>query len=823
VTARDDRTARTELAEAEARLSDLLRSQRELVGRIAVLREALEASETPRTGDTDPTSPSLTAGEKVSLFLSLFRGRDDVFPRLWSNTKTGKKGYAPACSNEWVRGICEKPRVKCGECPSQAFISVSQRVILDHLQGRHVIGCYPILRDETCWFLAVDFDKSSWREDVAAFRETCRTLGAPVALERSRSGNGAHAWFFFGEPVAAATARRMASYILTETMTRRHEIGLDSYDRLFPNQDTMPKGGFGNLISLPLQQEPRKLGNTVFLDETLVPIDDQWRYLAALRRMTPGEVASIASAGERQGQVLGVPLVELEEEEEASPWLRPRPRPSPRRISGVLPAEVSATLASRIFVRKAGLPSPLLCEMKRLAAFQNPEFYKRQGLRLSTALTPRVIGCAEELSSYLALPRGCLADLQALLLENSIALRLDDERDAGTPLDLQFLGRLTETQELAARDLLRHDTGVLSAPPGFGKTVVGAYAIAARATSTLVLVHRQPLLAQWVSQLALHLGLEPREVGRVGGGSDRRTGRIDVAIIQSLVRGDRLESVLSGYGHVVVDECHHIPAVSFERVLSGISALFVVGLTATVKRRDGHHPILHMQLGPVRHSVGGTRQAIARIERQLVIRDTEYRIPEGDGIRIPIQRLYALLAADERRNSMIVEDVRKAIHEGRSPLVLTERRDHLELLADRLRGEFSNVFALKGGPATKRRREELARLTGVPPDEPRVVLATGRFAGEGFDDARLDTLFLALPISWKGTLVQYAGRLHRDFPGKTSVRVVDYVDRNVPMLARMWERRRRAYHTLQYSTDTDAKTSAAGQAIQPLLSGTSTV
>jgi len=418
---------------------------------------------------------------------------------------------------------------------------------------------------------------------------------------------------------------------------------------------------------------------------------------------------------------------------------------------------------------------------------------------------------------HLALPRGCLADLEALLSENSIALKLRDERDSGTPLEVRFLGNLTDVQEKAARDLLRHETGVLSAPPGSGKTVVGAYMIAARGTSTLVLVHRQPLLTQWVAQLALHLGLEPHAIGRVGAGSDRRTGRIDVAMIQSLVRGDRLESILGGYGHVVVDECHHIPAVSFEKVLSGISARFVLGLTATVKRRDGHHPILHMQLGPVRHTVGGRRKTTGGTERLLVVRDTDYRLPESADPRPPIQRLYALLASDEQRNAMIVGDVREAVREGRSPLVLTERRDHLELLAARLRGEFLNGFALKGGPTTKRRKAELAKLSTVPAGEPRIILATGRFAGEGFDDARLDTLFLALPISWKGTLVQYAGRLHRDSPGKTSVRVIDYVDRNVPMLARMWERRRKGYRTLDYTV---ADSPPAARATQAFLGET---
>ena len=535
--------------------------------------------------------PPSTAGQKVALFRGLFRGRDDVFAKLWVNPRTDRKGYAPACANEWVRGVCEKPRVKCSECPNQAFISVSDQVVLDHLQGRHVIGVYPLLEDDTCWFLAADFDEESWADDVAAFVETSRTLGLSAAVERSRSGNGAHVWFFFAAPVPAATARRMSCYLITETMSRRHQLAMASYDRLFPNQDMLPRGGFGNLIALPLQHEARERGNTVFVDDRLVPHADQWAYLASLSRIAPTTVDAIAREAVARGQVIGLRIASTGEDEDETPWeAPPSRRPRPARIEEPLPSEVCAVLAQRIFVEKARLPSAFLNQIKRVAAFQNPEFYKRQKMRLSTALTPRVVACAEEHSRHVALPRGCVGDLRDLLADHGVGLRLDDQRVLGESLKARFHGHLTEAQEQAAKSLLAHDLGVFVAPPGVGKTVVGIYLAAARGRSTLVLVHRKPLLDQWVAQLSLFLGLPPKGIGQIGGGKRTPTGRLDVAMLQSLVRDGTIDDVVAAYGHVIVDECHHVPAASFERVMGEVKARYVTGLTATPYRRDGHQP-----------------------------------------------------------------------------------------------------------------------------------------------------------------------------------------------------------------------------------------
>lgn len=808
---RTERSSRREellraIADEEAGLARLEAEQANARIRLAALRAELaslgaEPEVRVRLPMAVEAPAPKTSAEKVKLFRTLFRGRADAFPTRFVSKKTGKPGYAPACRNKFVKGVCELPRVKCGECPNQAFLPFDDAAVVAHLTGRHTMGVYPLLDDETCWFLAVDFDKSVWMEDVGAFIETCRRVGVPIAAERSRSGNGAHVWFFFSEPVPASVARKMGCYLITETMSRRHQLSMDSYDRLFPSQDTLPRGGFGNLIALPLQREPRQHGNSLFLDDQLKPLpdDQQWAYLAAVPRIDPGTVELIAREATRQGSVVGVRMAETTDEEDARPWARlPSRRPKSVVITEPLPPKVRAVLAQKLFVEKAGLPSPLINQIKRLAAFQNPEFYKKQSMRLSTATTPRVIACAEELPEHVGLPRGRQAELEALLGGHGVALEIEDKRVTSEPTDLRFHGKLTPVQQKAITALLGHDIGVFVAPPGVGKTVVGTYLVAERGCSTLILVHRRPLLDQWLAQLSLFLGVEPKEIGQIGAGKKTGNGRLDVAMLQSLVRKEKVQDVIANYGQVIVDECHHLPAVSFERVLAEAKARYVVGLTATPQRRDGHHPITEMQLGPVRFAIDPKSQAAARpFAHKLVVRETSFKA--SSEATPSIQELYASLARDERRNRLILDDVIQALEQGRSPILLTERKDHLEYFTAQLGTFARHLVVLQGGMGVKERREVKERLASIPNNEERLVLATGRYIGEGFDDARLDTLFLALPVSWKGTLIQYTGRLHRLHPGKTEVRIFDYVDREVPMLLRMFEKRLRGYRAIGYA------------------------
>ena len=754
-------------------------------------------------GDLSHSSP---VGEKIARFRSLFRGRDDVYARRFENARSGKTGYSPACGNEWMRGVCDKPRVKCSDCPNPCWLGVTDEAIHWHLAGRDaddkpfVMGLYPMLRDETCFFLALDFDGEGWRDDMAAFALACRERGLPAAIERSRSGNGGHAWFFFEEAIPANLARKLGSHLLTETMESRPELGLGSYDRLFPNQDTLPRGGFGNLIALPLQKSARVQGNSAFLDEQLEPHADQWKFLGQIKKIPLQQFATLIAEAERRNRVIGV-RVAPDEDFALTPWQAP---PSRRAkdppISGPMPGAIEAVLADQIYIPKEELPPALRNRIVRLAAFQNPEFYRAQAMRLPTFDKPRIIACAEDHPGHIALPRGCLDDLSGLFQTHKIRLVLQEERQAGTALDVEFQGKLRPDQQAAAEAMLAHETGVLAATTAFGKTVLAAWLISHRAVNTLVLVHRQQLMEQWVERLSQFLGVPQKSIGRLGGGRRKLTGTLDVALLQSLVRKGTVDDVVADYGHLVVDECHHLSARSFELVARRAKARFVTGLSATVARKDGHHPIIFMQCGQVRHRVDAKAQAAARpFEHRVMVRPTAFRTAsEQDAdARAEFQQLCGALVQDAPRNAMICADVSACLREGRHPLVLTERTEHMDLLAALLGQSGASVIRLQGGMGKKSMR---VALDGLAADRANLVLlATGKFVGEGFDDPVLDTLFLAMPVSWRGTIAQYVGRLHRLHEGKTEVRVYDYADLNVPMLSRMFDRRCAGYEAVGYS------------------------
>jgi superfamily II DNA or RNA helicase len=744
------------------------------------------------------TPTSAVRGDDMALLASLFRGREDVFPKRWEG-RDGKCGYSPACQNEWVRGVCDKPRTKCSECLHRKFVPLTEEILHRHLKGQMTIGVYPLLKDETCYFLAVDFDKKEWMDDVSAFASTCQKRDLTCAVERSRSGKGAHVWFFFEQPISARLARRFGCALLTETMEQRHRVGLDSYDRLFPNQDTMPQGGFGNLIALPLQAGPARAGNSLFVNTDFVPYPDQWAFLRSLKRLSEAEVRAIEEDAAKRGRILGVRM-SVDDEAGDQPWMLP---PSRRMkapvICGTVPPEIRAVLSNLLYLGKPDLPSGLINQLIRLAAFQNPDFYQAQAMRLSTFGKPRIISCAEEFPKHIALPRGCMEEVTALIHGLGSAIVLEDKRAAGRALQVSFHGTLTEEQEQAVTALLRSDTGVLSAPTAFGKTVVGARLIAERQVNTLVLVHRKQLLDQWRASLSAFLGVDEQSVGQIGGGKNRPTGLTDVAMLQSLQRKGVVADIMADYGQVIVDECHHVSAFTFEQVLRRANAKYVLGLTATPTRKDGHHPIVFMQCGPIRYALSDQQMARSRLfEHKVITRETATTlgVPEQQA---KIHDVYWAIQRDSRRTDLIIADAREAVRAGRCPVILTERREHLEMLSQRLNDLAGLRFVLHGGMGEKQRRETLRKLFEIPDGQPRVLLATGKYLGEGFDDARLDTLFLTMPISWRGILQQYAGRLHRAHQAKKEVVIYDYVDMQIPMAVRMFERRKKGYAAIGYT------------------------
>lgn len=764
------------------------------------------------TGDRNAVNHLSDPELKIALFRSLFRGREDVYAIRWVSPD-GRYGYAPKADRDWKAYSASRPEDrKKVDRKTRKLRPLTDEVIREHLTGDVTIGIYPLLLDETCWFLAVDFDKKSWQLDAAAFLATCGAMAVPAALERSRSGKGGHVWIFFDRAIPAPTARKLGCSILTRTMERRHQIGLDSYDRFFPNQDTVPKGGLGNPIALPLQKVPREAGNSVFVDTDFKPYSDQWGFLSSIQRMRADAAEGVVREAMRKGDVIGV-RISLADEDQEDPWtLPPSKKRLERPVAGPFPNRIEVVRANLLYIEKNDLPSAMLNRLLRVAAFQNPEFYKAQAMRLSTYGKPRVISCGEEFANHIALPRGCLAEVTALLRAHRIEPEVRDERFAGTPIEVEFRGQLRAQQQEAVSKIVEHDNGILCAPTAFGKTAVAAWLIAQRKVNTLVLAHRQQLLDQWRERLAMFLDLPVKSIGQIGGGKTDRTDRIDVALLQSLHRKAEVKDFVAEYGQVIVDECHHISAFTFEQVMKQVKARYVVGLTATPTRKDGHHPIIYMQCGPIQFSFSARRMTEETpFEHRVIPRYTAFRLAP-DLADVTIHDVYAALVQDRPRNELIAHDLIGAVRAGRSPLLLTGRTEHLKDFAAEISGLLKNVFVLKGGMGKKQRQAAAEALAAVPEDEPRVILATGSYIGEGYDDARLDTLFLAMPISWRGTLQQYVGRLHRLHDKKRVVQVYDYIDANVPMLARMYERRLKGYGAIGYTIESGAPEQPEGQA-----------
>jgi len=786
----------------DAALAECSRLREENARLEARLRSLGECPHPEGEGEAQPVrtvTREASADAKIALFCDVFRGRRDLFARRWETKKSGRSGYSLACSNEWRRPRCRKPRVKCGECENGSFPAVTDEVIRDHLSGTHTIAIYPLLPDDTCWFLAIRFERGDWQGSVVAFLETCSAMGIPAAVERLRSGKGAHVWLFFERSIPAAMARKFGCVLLTRTIEKGHEIGMDVYDRLCPDLDALSRGGFGGPVPLPLQLGPREEGNSVFVDKDFLPHPDQWIFLSGLERVAAAAVDAAVREAEKQGKIIGVRMSSTQEEGEQDPWTAPpSERRPPEPLEGPLPKQVRIVQASRIYLEKEGLTPAVQSKLRRLAAFQNPEYYRAQAMGLPTFDKPRVIACAHDSPGRIALPRGCLEEVIGLFEDHGVRTEIVDQRHDGTPIEADFHGSLRPQQQEAADALLAHEDGVLHAGTAFGKTVVASWVIAARKVNTLVLVHRRQLMDQWQERLATFLGMPPKSIGRIGGGTNTRTGNVDIAILQSLNRKGAVQELVAEYGHVVVDECHHVPAFTFEQVLDRAKARYLLGLTATPIRKDGHHPIVMMQCGPIRFRVNARSQAISRPFDHVVIpRSTEFRMAPG-GARVGIQGVYSALITDEARNELIFQDLIKAVEKGRSPLLLSERTDQVEAFAKRCEGVVRHVVVLRGGMGKNRRKALAEQIKSIPDEEERVLIATGRYIGEGFDDARLDTLFLATPVSWRGTLQQYAGRLHRRHDNKSVVQIYDYVDGRVPMLRRMHERRLAGYRSIGY-------------------------
>ena len=821
-------------SERAALENEICRLQQEISRLHLLLDEAGICYDPPHVEDApqDMVAPVLITEEHARLLYSVFRGRRDVYSKRGLH-KDGGSSYFTQCDNFWKYRLCPKregKKAKCADCPNRRWSQLTVWVLMSHLRGdkpdgTDVIGVYPLLPDETCHFLVFDFDNHDsdlaeandgandgpgWMEEVDALRTICRQQGLFPLMERSRSGKGAHLWLIFEEAIPASLARRFGSALLTKGAETINLKSFKSYDRMLPAQDKMPLGGLGNLIALPLQGQALKKGNSAFIDEFWHAYPDQWEQLRNVRRISRRFIEEKLREWQLVSEPLG-PLSVTDEqgEDKPRPWERRRFSFNRKHVIG----SMRITLANQIYVETANLKPALRNALRRMGAFSNPQFYKRQAMGYEVRGIPRIVWCGSEEDGYIAVPRGKREALLEAIHEAQIPYVLADQRQAGKTIDVSFRGELYPEQRLACDALLRYDNGILSAATAFGKTAVGAAMIAERKVNTLILVHNREIMKNWVEDLQKFL--EIREdlpayttptgrvkhrnsvIGTLYAGHDSLGGIIDVAMIASLGSADAVDERVRNYGMVLMDECHHAGAANAEAVLREVNARYVYGLTATPKRDDGMEQKIFMQFGSIRWRFT-SKERIALQGFTCIVRP-RFTALVNAGQPWHIQEAYQAVIHDDRRNQQIARDARDCIAEGHAPLLLTRFREHAATLQKMLQGSADHIFLLQGGRSTKEREEIRTAMQAVPADESVLLIAIGQYIGEGFNFPRLDTLMLATPIAWEGNVEQYAGRLHRAYAGKTMITIYDYVDSHVRVLEQMFRKRLRAYRKIGYS------------------------
>ena len=803
--------------------------------------------------------------ELANRFFSRFWGRQDVYSKRYVKKGTGEAGYYPQCNHFWSEKCPRKmgKKIKCRDCSSQSWKKLDIAVLKKHLEGKaadasDVIGIYPLLPDDTCRFLVFDFDNhekdagkeetrdadEKWKEEVETLREICRQNGIDALTERSRSGRGVHVWIFFQSAVDASFARKFGFALLEKGAESVNLKSFTYYDRMLPAQDHIPDGGksgrpgLGNLIALPLQGLALKEGNSAFIDENWNAYPDQWGELFRRQRLSkefmetciknwqpvnPFEETVENQDGKGQEQQ-GWQSQGKQAKERVKPWEQNR-----QFLAEDVDGKLMVTLSNLIYVDASNLKPRIQNRIRRMAAFVNPVFYKNQAMGLSNFANGRYIYLGQDENGYIGIPRGLWEELIEKCEKAEIIWETEDERVRGNEIKVEFNGQLRETQAVAVEKMLAHETGILSAATAFGKTVVCSYLIATRKLSTLVLLESSSLIEQWQEALAKFLMIDEELpeyqtasgqtrkrksiIGKLQGAHDSMTGIIDIAMAGSLYKKGEFHPKLQEYGMVIVDECHHAASATVVGILREVKAKYIYGVTATPMRGDGLEKITYRMIGPVRYSYGARDMAKEQGIRHFVYpRFTRTVSPHRLGEQMHVNDAYKLIRDNAMRNEQIAADVKLCIEKGRSPVVLSKYKEHAKLLYERLRQHADRAFLLLGDNPKKEQKKLMEELRQVSREQSVLLVATGQLIGEGFDYPRLDTLIMAMPVAWKGVVEQYAGRLNREYEGKETVIVYDYVDRHIPVFDHMYAKRLRAYKQIGYEICAGIETATAKEA-----------
>lgn len=799
-------------------------------GEIMRLRAAEELCDYDTNQGARIQFPSEITEKMAVMFYSRFWGRQDVYAKRNEKKNTGEASYFPQCDNFWTESCYRKRKqnVSCGDCKYRSYKKLTKEDILKHLRGlsynaSDVIGVYPLLPDGTCRFLVFDFDNhergaekndfanedDTWIEEVEAMRKICVLNGIDPLVKRSRSGRGAHIWIFFDKPVSAALVRRFGMALLDKGAEQVNLKSFKYYDRMLPAQDTLPEGGVGNLIALPLQGKALRDGNSAFIDRNWNAYPNQWEILWNKPRLSR-EFIEIKI---REWRTAVEDLEDAEDNEDREkPWERNR-RFSKADVDG----KMRLTLSNGIYVDSINLRVALQNKIRKMAAISNPVYYKNQAIGTSNYDTSRWIYLGQDhLSGYIEIPRGLYGTLIENIEQAQIAYEMEDERQPGRNINVEFKGELRKEQKTAMDEVLKFDNGILHAATAFGKTVVCSAMIAEKKVNTLIILESSALMEQWKEALEkfLYINEEPPEyktktgrikvrkevIGRLFGAHDSMTGIIDIAMAGSLCKKGEFHNLLNQYGMVLVDECHHVASDTIANVLREVKAKYVYGVTATPKRGDGLEKINDMLLGPIRYSYTAKEKAIAQgIDHFVYPRFTPIVAPRGVITKkMHPNEAYDIIRDNEVRDDLIISDIKDCVSKGRTPVVLSRYKEHSQKLYERLKDYADYVFLMTGNNSKKEHKKILEQLHQVDVKETVILIATGSLIGEGFDFPRLDTLFMAMPVSFRSVVEQYAGRLNRDYEGKENVIVYDYVDSHIPMFDNMYAKRLKAYKQIGY-------------------------